>query len=338
MKIMNRSLSLMYLLLIFSVAKIHGQVTVGSDIEPRKGTILDIKDKNTSDHLPNADGGLGLPRVKLVAPETLTIGNDESQKSKSIGITVYHTGNTNMPAGIYTWDGSTWMLTVSVDDYGASDQLLKSNGNGTFGWSTFVAPEYKYHKPTQISLRKSTNVKRESYSYKSLTDGGKGSFGGVKPSAKFEYLYSDDLIFLSETANERYLLIGIAATTRTTTVNNNVPRESYWQIVGIDIDLTDADGSNVRSLQKNQRLYKVAAGSDLISFVDFFTILPITGVTKGTYTLKIKVYNVENTFARNLGVRDPVTGYLPGGSFDPAETKFYDINLVDINFILYEED
>lgn len=87
MKIMNRSLSLMYLLLIFSVAKIHGQVTVGSDIEPRKGTILDIKDKNTSDHLPNADGGLGLPRVKLVAPETLTIGNDESQKSKHAAAT-----------------------------------------------------------------------------------------------------------------------------------------------------------------------------------------------------------------------------------------------------------
>ncbi len=337
MKIVRYLFCLLGLLLGFSIIHVYAQVTIGSGIPPHKGSVLDIKDKDTTGDEPNADGGLGLPRVQLSSPTTLTIA-DDSEKTKSIGITVYHTGNTNMPAGIYTWDGSRWMLTVSVDDYGASGQLLKSNGTGTFGWATFVPPQYKYHKPTQISVLKSANVKPESYSYKSLTENGTGSFGGVKPSATFEYLYSDDLIFLSETANDRYLLIGIAATTRTTTVNNNVPRESYWQIVGIDIDLTDADGSNVRSLQKNQRLYKVAAGSDLISFVDFFTILPITGVTKGTYALKIKVYNVENTFPRNLGVRDPVTGYLPGGSFDPAETKFYDINLVDINFILYEED
>lgn len=337
MKIMNRSLSLMYLLLIFSVAKIHGQVTVGSDIEPRKGTILDIKDKNTSDHLPNADGGLGLPRVKLVAPETLTIGNDESQKSKHAGVTVYNTGNTNIPEGIYTWDGSRWQLNVSVDSYGTDGQLLKSNGSGTFGWSTFVAPEFQYYKPTQISVLKSGNIEPKSYSYKSLTDGSSGNWGGQKPSAVFEYLYSDDLNLLSETANERYLLIGIAATTRTTTRKNNVPVASYWQIVGIDIDLTNKDGSNVRSLQKNQRLYKTAQGSDLRSYVDFFTIVPITGVGKGTYTLKIKVYNVENTFSRNLGVYDPVNGW-PGGSFNPDENSFYDIYLVDINFILYEED
>lgn len=336
MKTVKYLFCLLWLLLVFSVIQVYAQVTIGSDIPPRKGSVLDIKDKDTTGEEPNADGSLGLPRVQLSSPTILTVAND-SENIKSIGITVYHTGNTKMPAGIYKWDGSRWMLTVLVDDYGTSGQLLKSNGTGTFGWATFVPPQYEYHKPTQISVLKSTNVKPESYSYKSLTDGGTGNWGGVKPSAKFEYLYSDELNLLSETANERYLLIGIAATTRTTTRKNNVPIDSYWQIVGIDIDLTDKDGSNVRSLQKNQRLYKVAAGSDLRSYVDFFTILPITGVTKGTYTLKIKVYNVENTFSRNLGVWDPQNDW-PGGSFDPAETKFYDINLVDINFILYEED
>jgi len=338
MKMKKYLLSVAWLSSVLSITQSYSQATVGSDIPPRKGTILDIKDKNTSDHLPNADGGLGLPRVKLVAPETLTIANDESQKSKHVGVTVYNTGNTHIPEGVYTWDGSRWKLNVSVDSYGTDGQLLKSNGSGTFGWSTFVAPEFQYYKPTQISVLKSGNVERKSYSYKSLTDGSSGNWGGQKPSAIFEYLYSDDLNLLSETANERYLLIGIAAHTRTTTVNNNVPIASYWQIVGIDIDLTNKDGSNVRNLQKNQRLYKTAAGSDLRSYVDFFTIVPITGVGKGTYTLKIKVYNVENTFSRNLGVRDPVTGNLPGGSFNKDENSFYDINLVDINFILYEDD
>lgn len=336
MKIVKYLFYILCLLLGSSGIQVYAQVTIGSDITPRKGAMLDIKDKIATGNDPNADGGLGLPRVQLSSPTTLTVAGD-SEKSKSVGITVYHTGNADMPEGIYTWDGSKWKLSVSVDNYGTNGQLLKSNGDGTFGWSTFVVPPYEYQKPTQISVLKGGNVNAKSYSYQSLTDGNNGNWGGQTPSAEFEYLYFDDLNFLSETAKERYLLIGIAATTRTTTHNNNVPRASYWQIVGIDIDLADKNGSNVKSLQKNQRLYKTAAGSDLISFVDFFTILPITGVTKGTYTLKIKVYNVENTFQRNLGVRDPVTG-LPGGSFNEAETKFYDINLVDINFILYEED
>lgn len=329
MKIIKYLLNSTYLLLIFSINPIRAQVTIGSDIEPRNGTILDIKQNSNTGHDPNAEGGLGLPRVQLVDPDILTIDGD-AEKSKYTGVTVYNTGNTNIPEGIYYWDGMRWKLSVSVNSYGNDGQFLKSDGKGSFDWSTFVMPDYKYHRPTQISVLKSANVKPESYSYQRLTDGGTGSFGGATPSAAFEYLYSDELNILSETANEKYLFIGIAATTRTKTINNNVPRTSYWQIVGIDIDLTDKNGLNVRTLQKNQRLYKTAGGSDLRSYVDLFTIVPITGVGKGSYTLKIKVYNVENTFSRNTGSE--------GGNFVTAETRFYDINLVDINFILYEDD
>lgn len=329
MKIVRYLFCLVLLLLGFSVVQVYAQVTVGSDIPSRKGSVLDIKDKDATGNEPNAVGGLGLPRVKLTSPTTLTVAKD-SENIKSTGITVYHTGNANMPAGVYTWNGNRWMLSVSVDDYGTSNQFLKSNGFGNFGWSTLVVPEYEYYKPTQISVLKSANVKRKSYSYQSLTNGGIGSWGGEKPSAKFDYLYSDALNILSETANERYLLIGIAATTRTTTRNNNVPAKSYWQIVGIDIDLTDKNGSNVMNLQKKQRLYKTASGSALRSYIDFFTIIPITGVGKGVYTLNIKVYNVENTFSRNTGSE--------GGGFIKTEESFYDIDLVDINFILYEDD
>lgn len=342
MKIMKYSLSLMCLLLIFSVAKIHAQATVGSDIAPRKGTILDIKDKNTTNGEPNAEGGLGLPRVLLDTYDKLKIAND-SEKSKSVGITVYHTGNAGMPAGIYTWDGSRWKLNVSVDSYGTDGQLLQSNGSGFFGWSTFVAPEYDYHKPTQISILKSGNIiTQRKYSYNDLTTanpGNPGDWGGVKPAVAFDYLYSDDLNLISETANERYLLIGVASSIKTETVLNRVSPTSFWQIVGIDIDLTDANDSFIKTLQKTQRLYNTAAsGSNTTSFVDFFTIVPITGVGKGDYKLKIKVYNIENTFSRNKGIWDSSSGSYPAGSFDPNTQDFYKINLTDINFILYEDD
>ena len=334
MKMKKYLLSLLCLFLIFSGTHGYAQVTIGSQEDPRKGTILDIKQNDKSDHDPNAEGGIGLPRVALVSPTELTI-DDDAKKSDYVGLTVYNiTDDANIKEGTYFWDGNKWELSVSVDNYGSNGQLLQSKGDGTFRWSTFVVPEFQYHKPTQISILKSQNVARKSYSYAQLTGGGGGQWG-TKPSGTFDYLYSDELNIQSDISTEKYLLIGIAGTVRTTTIGNAVPKVGYWQIIGIDIVLTDMNDQNEKLLQSNQRLYPTAAGSDLRSYVDLFTIVPITEVGAGTYKLKIKISNVENTFSKNCGV--------PGGSetwgyFDPATQSFYNINLADINFILYEDD
>lgn len=84
-------LSVVWLSSVFSITQSYSQATVGSDIPPRKGTGLDIKDKNTTNGEPNAEGGL-LPRVLFDTYDKLKIAN-YSEKSKSVGITVYHTGN-----------------------------------------------------------------------------------------------------------------------------------------------------------------------------------------------------------------------------------------------------
>ncbi|MDR3059319.1 MAG: hypothetical protein LBU84_14430 [Prevotella sp.] len=99
-----------------------------------------------------------------------------------------------MKEGIYYWNGEKWMLSVSVNNYGADGQLLKSNGNGTFGWSNFVMPEFSYHKPTQIESFDANKIPkpRPLYSYYALTNGGPGTYSGsVKPVANTFRFYPE---------------------------------------------------------------------------------------------------------------------------------------------------
>ncbi|MFV0330766.1 MAG: hypothetical protein ACK5KL_13275 [Dysgonomonas sp.] len=95
---------------------LKAQVTIGSGIEPNKGALLDLKDKNPEDPDTNnstANKGLGLPRVNLT---TLTAISDISG---AIGEEVAHTGlmvynvntvaSANISPGLYIWDGTQWV-------------------------------------------------------------------------------------------------------------------------------------------------------------------------------------------------------------------------------------
>jgi hypothetical protein len=115
------------------------QVTIGMDVPPVKGALLELKtkeatnptsvtDPNNATVDDNKGGGLGLPRVQLKYRTTLEpfIPNDDAWKNnvdqvkeKHAGLMVYniHVSNPDDPdrdsifiQGIYVWDGSGWTL------------------------------------------------------------------------------------------------------------------------------------------------------------------------------------------------------------------------------------
>ena len=101
--------------LFFSFSS-YSQVTIGSPYSPNKGALLDLKQEDKKDGSANSKKGLGLPRVALVAIDTLdpcVTGADDVSKKDHIGLTVYNTtDNTDTDAtlteGVYAWDGDIW--------------------------------------------------------------------------------------------------------------------------------------------------------------------------------------------------------------------------------------
>jgi hypothetical protein len=114
---------------IFAAISANAQVTIGSDIEPPKGVMLNLQDQ-----APNSDnetvrrGGLGLSRVKLVNRNTLEpfISIDDTKwKDNTSKIREHHTGlmvyninatqveddsdlETTFRLGLYIWNGKQW--------------------------------------------------------------------------------------------------------------------------------------------------------------------------------------------------------------------------------------
>lgn len=121
---------LLFLLFSFAI-KTYTQVTIGSDMEPSKGALLQLKDGTVlgSDPLVNASKGFSLPRVKLLnlkptnAQELAqSIGNTTGSYDidAHIGLLVYNSEPPlfnnqtckweGQPIGLYLWDGLEWQL------------------------------------------------------------------------------------------------------------------------------------------------------------------------------------------------------------------------------------
>ncbi|NDW18038.1 hypothetical protein D0T53_03790 [Dysgonomonas sp. 216] len=91
------------------------QVTIGSETVPEKAALLDIKTRSGGAGLTSSDGGgLLMPRVSISDLSVLGIFSDitgldnNDEKLKHRGLTVYNIGTTNVEAGIYVWDGAKW--------------------------------------------------------------------------------------------------------------------------------------------------------------------------------------------------------------------------------------
>jgi hypothetical protein len=103
----------------FTCTGLYAQVTIGGLTEPKPGAILDLN-SNTG-----VKGGLLLSNVPLknlyeiphpplyeaayVFPNINGANyNETGVKSKFTGAMVYHTGENNIPAGVYLWNGENW--------------------------------------------------------------------------------------------------------------------------------------------------------------------------------------------------------------------------------------
>jgi uncharacterized protein (TIGR02145 family) len=119
-------------LLLFFCTGLHAQVTIGGLTEPQKGAILDLNS--------DVKGGLLLSNVALpnvsAIPESfpgVTSGNYNTLEVKNnfMGAIVYHTGENNIPAGVYVWNGELWV------PFGGNPILYDAQGNdytiGYFG-------------------------------------------------------------------------------------------------------------------------------------------------------------------------------------------------------------
>lgn len=109
------------------------QVTVGGELEPNDGALLELKERPPTLDNITAYKGFGLPRVNLPSKnnlfpmftDDLSGGYAEGVKSaedkKHIGLVVYCIGDdsacSTFPSGVYVWDGKEWIPLYSPKDY-----------------------------------------------------------------------------------------------------------------------------------------------------------------------------------------------------------------------------
>ncbi|MDR0537545.1 MAG: hypothetical protein LBH04_05835 [Tannerellaceae bacterium] len=144
-----------YLLILFiaaAPARMFSQTTIGSDAQPAKAAILELKTQSAANppgatdklNVTTSKGGLVLPRVKLTSLTTMEpfipatdpewVNNTASRvKELHAGLMVYNltTGDLLKP-GIYIWNGSRWM-PAHADVPGAANGLTLSGDTFTLG-------------------------------------------------------------------------------------------------------------------------------------------------------------------------------------------------------------
>lgn len=109
------------LLLLFVSVQFHGQVTIGSGIEPNKGALLDLKEFEIAESVKGgatATKGIMLPRVVLKNLNELTMSDnvivDDAEGAWKVheGLTVfnlYEDLSKKICKGVYVFDSSSWV-------------------------------------------------------------------------------------------------------------------------------------------------------------------------------------------------------------------------------------
>lgn len=99
-------------LLSCSISTTNAQVTMGSNIPPAQGALLDLKEDGPTKK------GLGMPRVWLEELNDLKpCVNNQTVQDKAIhtGLLVYNV-NEELCAGLHVWDGDFWTPLIPCPD------------------------------------------------------------------------------------------------------------------------------------------------------------------------------------------------------------------------------
>lgn len=327
---MKKKISLIVISLLLFLPAVKAQVTIGSHESPRKGSLLDLHQDGTTQK------GLGFPRVELTSLNTLTI-DLESEKQNYIGTMVYNTtDDNNIKEGIYCWDGNTWKLAIVVDSKGPDGSILKSNGNGTYGWSTVTFPDYQFHKPTNIKGFDAAKAQINEYTYKDIVykDYPGQNLVWLPDTLKFKgkYVYTDTLNIQTDVSTKKFMLLGMTITTDKSCLDNNSPTVNTWEAITTEVFITKINpgGSlgTTKSIKKYRKVANVFLQGPLVSYFDLFSIISLNEadptISKGDYQIKIHVKVDQHSLGR-----DP--NFVVSGTF-------YKIALDDINLVVFEHE
>ncbi|MDR0431516.1 MAG: hypothetical protein LBH58_13740 [Tannerellaceae bacterium] len=135
-----RKYSLFLLFFSFSILNgLQAQVTIGSDLPPAEGVLLDLKENEANERGATSDKGILFPRVELTSLtslELLTNSAGPMDKSTYRGTLVYNIAvspEKNLREGLYYWNGDMWVSTQ--DD---TDAWKKIGNAGTDSTKNFL--------------------------------------------------------------------------------------------------------------------------------------------------------------------------------------------------------
>lgn len=140
MNLFIKTLLPIFIISLFSQS-LYSQVTIGSGVAPNIGALLDLKEYD--DAIAQQGGrtalkGLGLPRVKIVAPDQLELDGytGSLEADEHIGLLVYNMEAPvfnpltckldGSPLGLNVWDGSQWQSLAPNSSVGESIGTLGS--------------------------------------------------------------------------------------------------------------------------------------------------------------------------------------------------------------------
>jgi len=139
---MKKTIFMAFIMLSFFIdSPIRAQVTIGSDIEPNRGALLDLKEL-ASTNLTNSTKGINFPRVALQASDRLEpcATTNATTRPAHKGLVVYHTDNAVMNEGLYYWNGTSWRRLIDelppVVDNSLNLQSLRINSTTEEGAAT----------------------------------------------------------------------------------------------------------------------------------------------------------------------------------------------------------
>lgn len=323
---MKLKIMLIGVTILFFLVTADAQVTIGSDIMPRKGTLLDLKENGNTGKDANANKGLGLPRVALSSLTTLTVDEDINS-GDYVGLTVYNTAtNTELSPGTYCWFGNTWKQVVLVNEAGTDGNMLRSNGDNTYSWSTITIPEYKFWKPTQKSFfdPNKANDGARTYDYPDvvLNNGNPNLY-------KNDFVYTDKIYVNSDATSRKFLLVETTANVTKRTLDNEGAQWSFREEMQVEILI------NNRIVKTYKRAYPNPKGAVTNSIIDLFSIVPLDEFqfSKGEYPIQVRISNISNSYSRN---RQSASTTYPGNFKESG--PFLDISVINFGFILYEEE
>lgn len=312
--------------ILFLLPPIKAQVTIGSGLPSREGTLLDLKENENTKHEANSKKGLGLPRVALSSLSTLTV--DVPAKAKDyVGLTVYNiTENDELTEGTYCWFGSAWKQIVFTDDAGVAGDFLQSNGKDSYYWADISIPAYKFWKPTQKAFFEKSKAENQTYTYEKVVYNN----GNYPEPGLFDndFVYTETMNVKTDASSDKFVLVELTANILKKTINDKPAESSFWEQMQIEILLND---DIVKTYQK---IFSNPTKTIANSTFDLFTIIPLAdfNLDSGSYTLKVRISNIANSYNSNVE-----TNY-EDGKFERGNVTLLDISLSNFGFILYEEE